>query len=159
MTFVVLSGSRIRSWWRWVGWQDSASLASRARNVCAYTRGMTSIRFDPWRNLDKLPQRAPIRCHRASDWPRPRQVRPRLEREGIDPDSASAILSALLHRGWGSWLIASPGPRPSFRAYVLEHRYGAVWAMGDGATPAEAYGAALVCCLDEPPWEKDDGDG
>lgn len=108
--------------------------------------------FSPWRNVADLPEHAPIRRLRPDHLPRAPEVRRRLAAEGIDPESAAAVLSALLGRGWASWLIAAPGPPASFAACVLEPRYGAVWAEGRGGTPAEAYGALLVLCLDAPPW-------
>src|SRR5215210_1890741 len=93
--------------------------------------------FEPWRRVDQLPERAPIRRLRPDQWPRPPQVHERLKQDGIDPESATAILSAVLRRGWYCWLIAEPGHRPRFTAYILEWRYGAVWAVGIGATPKE----------------------
>ena len=48
----------------------------------------------------------------------------------------------------------APPPVPHFEAVVLEPRFGAAWAVAPGATPAGALGAALVACLDEPPWER-----
>jgi len=110
--------------------------------------------FAPWRAVDQLPDRAPIRHVRPDALPKPGQVRPRLEQEGIDPDNAGALLSAILRRDWTAWLVAFPGKPPRFTAFILEPRLGAVWAEGRGATPAEALGAVTVLCLDEPPWER-----
>ena len=108
--------------------------------------------FAPWRRVHLLPERAPIRRLQPHEYPTPAQVRPRLERDGADPDSAGTILSAILRRGWTAWLVAAPGPPPRFHAYVLEPRHGAAWATASGATPAEALGAVLAVCLDEAPW-------
>ena len=66
--------------------------------------------FEPWRRVDQLPARAPIRHVRPEALPKPEQVRPR-------------------------------GEAPRFTAYVLEPRFGAVWAQGNGAAPAVALGA------------------
>jgi cob(I)alamin adenosyltransferase len=101
------------------------------------------IDFEPWRRVDQLPERAPIRHLRPDALPKPDQVRPRLEAEGLDPDSAGAILTAILRRDWTAWLVGVPGKPPRFTAFVLEPRFGAVWAQGWGATPAEAVRAAL----------------
>ena len=110
--------------------------------------------FDAWHHVERLPERAPIRRIRPDALPKPERVWPRLHAEGIDPDNASGILPAILRRDWTAWLIALPWQPPKFTAYVLEPRLGAVWAMGRGATPAEALGAVFVMCLDEPPWAR-----
>jgi len=110
--------------------------------------------FVPWRDVEQLPKRVPIRRVRPDAFPMPEQVRLRLESAGIVPDSAGALLSAILRRGWTAWLVALPGRPPKFTAYILEPRLRAVWAMGRGATPAEALGAVYVLCVDEPPWER-----
>lgn len=109
--------------------------------------------FAPWRHVDHLPAEAPIRCLQPHELPTPFQVRARLTAEGIDPDRAAAIITALFARGWSFWLLGTPRPRRTFAAYVLEPRDYAVWATGRGVTPAEALGAVLVLCLDTPPWE------
>ena len=106
--------------------------------------------FAPWANVANLPERAPSRRLRPDALPRPPQVRARLAAAGIDPASAGALFGALLGRGWAAWLVASPNPR-RFAAFVLDPGTGAVWAEGRGATPAEALGAVLVVCLDNPP--------
>ncbi len=111
-------------------------------------------RFSPWRDVDKLPETAPVRSVRPDALPRPPEVRARLAAEGIDPAGAGAVIAALFARGWAFWLIGAPNPR-SFTAFVLEPRFGAVWAEGRGATPAEALGAVLVACWDNPPWGRD----
>jgi hypothetical protein len=59
-----------------------------------------AVRFEPWRDVGKLPERAPIRRLRPDEFPKPPQVRARLAQEGIDPDNAGPILSAILRRGW-----------------------------------------------------------
>ena len=110
--------------------------------------------FAPWRAVDQLPDRAPIRRVRPDALLKPDLVRPRLEAAGIDPDNAGAILSAMLRRDWPAWLVAVPGKPPRCTASVLEARMGAVWAQGRGATPAEALRAVYVLCVDEPPWER-----
>ena len=48
--------------------------------------------FDPWRNIGKLPAHAPVRRLRPDEQPRPPAVRVRLAEEGVDPDSAGAIV-------------------------------------------------------------------
>ncbi len=110
--------------------------------------------FEPWCRVDQLPERAPIRHLRPDAFPKPDLVRPRLEAEGLDPGNAGAILTAILRRERTAWLVGVPGRPPRFSAFVLEPRLGAVWAMGRGTTPAEAFGAVYVLCLDEPPWER-----
>ncbi len=110
--------------------------------------------FAPVDNIARLPERAPIRTLRPDLRPGPLIVRPRLAAEGVDPDAAGAIVSALFRRGWAFWLVGSPGPPRRFHAFVLEPRFWAAWAEGNGGTPAEALGSALVQCLDEPPWER-----
>lgn len=117
---------------------------------------MTAAGFDPWRGVERLPDHAPVRRRRPDALPRPLEVRRRLAAEGLDAASAGAIFGAILRRGWSAWLIAVPGPPPRFTGVVLEPRYGAAWAVGEGTTPAEALGAALVLCLDDPPWPPDD---
>ena len=92
--------------------------------------------FDPWRDLAKLPERAPLRRLRPDQLPRPRAVRARLATEGIDPDGAGAIVAAIFRRGWTFWLIGAPKAGTRFVAVVLEPRYGAAWAEGRGETPA-----------------------
>ena len=111
------------------------------------------VRFDPWGNVDKLPESAPVRSLRPDAYPGASVVRPRLGAAGIDPDDAGAIIGAMFRRGCGAWLICSPGPPRHFVCSVLEPRYGASWAHARGATPAEARGSAYVACDDAPPWE------
>ena len=108
--------------------------------------------FDPWRDLAKLPEHAPVRRLRPDELPRGPAVRARLAAEGIDPDNAGAIIAAIFRRGWTFWLIGTPRAGARFVAVVLEPQYGAAWAEGRGETPAEALGAVLVACLDAPPW-------
>ena len=109
--------------------------------------------FAPWANVADLPERAPSRRLRPDALPRPPLVRARLAAEGIDPASAGAVIGAMFGRGWSFWLIG--GPRQGFPALVLETRHGAPRAEGRGGTPAEALGAALIQCLDNPPWGPD----
>lgn len=42
----------------------------------------------------------------------PARVRPRVEPEGIDPDNAGAILTAIPRRGWTAGLVAVPEKPP-----------------------------------------------
>lgn len=92
------------------------------------------IAFEPWRRVEQLPERAPIRQVRPDALSKPGQVRPRLAQSGIDPDSAGALLSAILRRGWTAWLVAVPWQPPTLTASVLESRLGAVWAEGRDAS-------------------------
>jgi hypothetical protein len=104
--------------------------------------------FEARRRVDQLPDRALIRRLRGDALPMPAEVWPRLEAAGLDPDRAGAPLSEIVRRGWITSLVALPGKPPRFSAYVLEPRFRAVWAMGRGATPAEALRAVSVPCLD-----------
>ena len=115
---------------------------------------MTGAPFSAWSRVPDLPDRAPVRSVRPDALPRPPHVRARLAAEGVDPAGAGAVIAALFARGWAFWLVGSPHPQ-HFAAFVLEPRFGAPWAEGRGATPAEALGAVLVACLDNPPWGAD----
>jgi hypothetical protein len=113
--------------------------------------------WSPTRDIPYLPQRAPVRSLAPGAMPPPATVRERLRHVGVDPESAGAIISRILHEGWSFWLSGGDqGAGPRFCGNILEPRYGAVWAWYAGATPAEALGGAFVLCLDEPPWGPDE---
>jgi hypothetical protein len=114
---------------------------------------MDDARHDPWADVARLPDSAPVRRLTPGEYPRPAQVARRLEQEGVDATSAAAVMNAILRRGWTFWLFGGGSPRPRFGAAILEPRFGAVWAMVPGDTPAEALGTVLAVCLDNRPWE------
>ena len=107
--------------------------------------------FNPLCRMLDRPARAPSRRLRPDGYPSGHTQRDHLARDRLGPDSTGAIPAAILGRGWSPWLIGAPRPPHSFTGVSLEMRYGAAWAMAPGTTPAEARGAALVACLDEPP--------
>jgi hypothetical protein len=106
--------------------------------------------FDPRRRVDQLPERATIRRVRPDALRKPEQVRPRLGQEGIDPDSAGALLMAMLRRGWATRQVATPGKPPRVTGYVLEPRLGAVWAMERGLRRRRRWAPSSSCVSTSP---------
>ena len=111
------------------------------------------VMFAPWQQVDHLPDETPVRRLRAEDLPRPPEVTARLSGVGIDPDSASAIMTAIFRRGWTVRLVGSARSARQFTAAIIELRFGAVWAMANGPTPAAALGAVYVLSCDAPSWD------
>ncbi len=111
-----------------------------------------------WQHVKHLPPDAPSRRlvgHLAPKW---EPLAERLDREGIRPTDTSNIIGTIFRRGWAFWLSGNAAAPQPFVGVILEPRYGAVWALYAGETPAQALGGALALCLDQPPWERGEED-
>ena len=106
--------------------------------------------FAPIATIARLPERSPIRTRRPDRRLGPDIVRPGSMRRASTP-KVPAPSSPRCFTGRVFWLVGCPGQPRKFHPFVLEPRYRAAWAEGNGERRPPRGGRQS---LDESPWER-----